>query len=120
MAEVLELAQYEVLYLHRKRARLTQKEMADQLEVSINTYCDLELGLKLSPRWIKILDEDLRVFNKYKNYPPSSLETCILLRRRRGWFQQRLANELGVSRNWVNRMEAGKENPEPLFKYWNL
>jgi transcriptional regulator with XRE-family HTH domain len=107
VAEVFELEPHERLYIHRKAIGTTQRRMAEVLGMTINFYANLELGI-------------IHRENELPNYEISKLEECILLRRRKGWFQGQLAKELGVSRTWVNRMETGKEDPEPLFKYWNL
>ena len=36
------------------------------------------------------------------------------LRKKRGWSQERLARELGVSFQTIHRWESGKFNPSPL------
>jgi DNA-binding XRE family transcriptional regulator len=38
------------------------------------------------------------------------------IRKKKGWSQERLARELGVSFQTIHRWEAGKFNPSPLAK----
>jgi transcriptional regulator with XRE-family HTH domain len=38
------------------------------------------------------------------------------IRKKKGWSQERLARELGVSFQTIHRWEAGKFSPSPLAK----
>lgn len=66
------------------------------------------------------------VYQKYiekstKNPRPFVLadhEWCSLLRRRANKSQKEIAEKLGISRFYVNRMEVGLENCERLLTYW--
>lgn len=63
---------------------------------------------------------DVREALKYLNDKsiPKPL-AYVVMRRREGMTQRQLANELGVSRQWVNLMENGLESDDLLDEYWN-
>lgn len=46
-------------------------------------------------------------------------ERCVLMRRRTGYTQKRVAKELKVCRWWLNQMETGRIDCTPLTDYWN-
>ena len=45
-------------------------------------------------------------------------ERCLLMRRRAGFTQARVAAELKVCRWWVNKMERGMASCDELLWYW--
>lgn len=101
-----DLSPGERLLLWRRRAELTWYESAKRFDVTIKKYRMWEED-RLSdgpeiPRLRKVQDH----------------EACYLLRRRTGLHQDQLAEEVGVSRVWLNRMENGQENCSRLVDYW--
>ena len=47
-------------------------------------------------------------------------EQCFLLRRRAGETAAEVAEEMGVSRYWLSRMERGTAPVETLAIYWGI
>ena len=96
----------ERLLLARRRARITQKELADWLGVSPR---------RLS-RWEK--DEE----DGAPPVPISALspgEQCFFRRKWAGLSVKEVAEELGLSPRWIQRAEAGEsKNIEPLTGFW--
>ena len=45
-------------------------------------------------------------------------EWCRVMRWRAGKFQWQVAEDLKLTRSWVNRMEKGLENCDTLLWYW--
>jgi DNA-binding XRE family transcriptional regulator len=96
-----ELSIGERYWIDRIRAGLNQNEAAKQLEISRSAYQQLE-SRKDEIRTYKITD----------------FEWCRIMRRRVGWTQYEVASQMGSSRIWVNRMEAGMENCDHLLWFW--
>ena len=109
MALELELRPHEKLFLHRRRLGKTQTDMAIILGVSGDQLCAWECG-KGSNYIPSILVSIIK---------PTDVEVCIIKRRREGMLQKDLAEKLKCSRNWINRMEQGLENPEKLIQFWS-
>jgi hypothetical protein len=45
-------------------------------------------------------------------------EHCLLLRRRAGYTQDRVATDIGCCRWWMNQMERGLVPCNQLVEYW--
>jgi len=105
------LSAAEQLFIYRRRKGLTQAKMSRKCHVSRVTYSSWELGTKeivSLPVWMpKVYSDKLEDFEK-----------CAILRRRACLEQEEIANELGVCRYWVNKMELAKEPCEILTEYW--
>ena len=95
----------EHLFISRRREGLSQTAMAEQLGMTRNNYGEIErsenAGFKIKP---------IRNLKAH--------EKCVLYRRRCEKTQQDIADELGVSRYWLNRMEVGIEDCTTLVNYW--
>lgn len=101
----------EILFLWRKRAELNQSKAAKQFGCSIFNYKKAEY------------DEATADFNYMKVYPlpqgtPYMNEKCIIYRKRAKKFQHEVADEMGVSRTWINRQEKGLEDCSKLLAFW--
>lgn len=99
----------EALALLRRRAGITQVGMARVHGVTRHEYGLMELGQFPIPK-----DWDLRVGTI------TTQERCWLYRRRAGKLQREVAEELGVSRVWVNNMERGLAPVQDLVTYWEV
>lgn len=90
--------------LHRRRAQASQREAADEHEVSLYRY-----------RLWEADEEDP---------PPISLgrlrphEVCFIRRRRAGVSLADLAGAMGVSEWWLTKMEYGREPAHRLVEHW--
>lgn len=67
---------------------------------------------------VKVSEADVTAFLHYPNLRVS--EVVWLYRTRAGKLQREVAEELGVSRLWVNRMEQGLADPSRLIEYWEV
>jgi len=103
----MRITRAEHLYLQRRRMGLTQAQMATRLEMKRWEYQTYEAG-----------QTEIPARHVSSNLKPGLLEQFILKRRRRGWTQEDLAEELGVSRIWVNKMEGGSASPQRLVDFW--
>jgi len=107
-AKVAELSYAERLLIWRRRSGHNQTMAAKLVGVCRNTYTRMELGdeTRIQPI-VPYLGE------LYDN------EACVILRRRSGWPQWRVAEEMGISRFWVNQMELGYADANKLVGFWN-
>ncbi len=97
---------HERLFIYRRRVRLTIDQLSYQLRVSVITYRRWEEG-KL-PRTCP----DVEVGEL------STIEKCILLRRRAKLTQDMVAARMGIASIGVKRMEAGLIRIDDLVKFW--
>ena len=109
-----DLTNGEQLFVFRRRRGVTQAQAAKILDVSTNQYRDWETDVDHASRsTVRDLKTD-----------GSSLVECEIattMRRRKGIKQPVLADELGISTNWLCRMEKGDVNMnDDLLNYWNL
>lgn len=88
-------------WIDRIRAGLSQNDAASQLKITRSAYQQLEAR-----------KDEIRV------YKLTDFEWCRIMRRRSGWTQYEVASQMGASRIWVNRMEAGMENCDQLLWFW--
>lgn len=107
MSEVLRLTQGEKLLINRLRLGLTQQQAADLFTEtgSRKIYQQMEGDLRKCSEKISL--------GKLEHH-----ERCRIMRRRCGFTQQRVAEELQVSRYWLNLMETGKVDCSSLLWYW--
>ena len=105
----------EVLFLNRRRLGLNQDEMAVRRGLTRHTYSLLEQDKTEIGRVLPggLTRDDLRLKRGVRSH-----EKCVIYRRRTGALQRQIADHLGVSRVWVNRMETGAADPTPLLCYW--
>lgn len=102
-----DLTPHEKLRLWRRRLGLSQEEAGRRFGVSGWTFGEMERGDQPAP--------------SYAWRGPFALlehERCLIYRLRAGKEQQEVADGLGVSRVWVNRMERGEESCDRLVWYW--
>lgn len=96
------VTQNEYSFIMRNRNGTSQKQAAEASGVSRNTFGRKE----------RLLNDEV------VNTDLTEVEICILLRKRFNLTQKELADRLGVTRFWVNQMEAGKATPTKLINYW--
>lgn len=99
----------ELILIKRRRAKLSQKEIASRAGITRNLYGAIERdqkNLSFGPNSKEI--EEL-----------SQAEICFILRRRSGLSQKECADKLGVSRFWFNQMETEKVSCSKLVKFWS-
>lgn len=97
----------ESLILWRRRNGYTQQQAAAEYCVSLDRYREWESGNPSnSPR------QHLGLLRPH--------EVCYLLRRRSGKLQREIAAEIGLTRLWVIKMEAGTAPIERLREYWGV
>lgn len=101
-----DLSQGERLKLYRRREGLTQDDMAEQLDMTLYAY--------------RRVEDEVVVFNDFR--PPlgalAQREQCYVLRLRRGWSLADAAENMGISRWWLRRMERGDAPVNRLWNFW--
>lgn len=100
-----DLTEGEKLLLDRRRRGRSQRQRAAELGVTLYQYRAWE-GDRERPESIPRLGS------------LSVAEVCVVARRRAAIGVVELANELGVSREWLRQMEAGNVDPARLASYW--
>jgi hypothetical protein len=101
-----QLTKGEKLYIHRKRLRFTQFQMAVRCGVCLAEYRSMEL------------DEEGTTVGYHTIAPIKEREVYATLRRRQGITKSELAREIGVSAYWLGRMEEGAAPVATLAKFW--
>jgi len=97
----------ESLILYRRRQKFNQVRAAAKFGVTYDAYRDWEKpGSRLGLR------QQLGALKPH--------EVCYLKRRRAGKTQKEIAREVGTSRLWVIRMEAGHAPVGRLRDYWEV
>lgn len=113
----------EKLYLLRKRRGEDQTNASKRyglsyLEYSMwenggYDYATQEITDKLFGKFEVDIGKTLSVYNI------TDKERCVIYRRRAKITQQKIANDLGLSRSWVNAMEVGyAKSVKKLLDYW--
>lgn len=105
LGELESLTPGETLLVLRRRMQFNQHEAAAAFGVSHARYSLWERDLAEPTAR---LDFDLLMPH----------ERCMLYRRRAGYTQARVAQELGRCRWWVNQMEQGYVPCDELIDYW--
>lgn len=106
MLTTKDLTTGEKLLVARRRERTTQKEEADAYGVSLYEY----------RRWERDVDTN--------GVQPAGIgkllvhEAFFILRRRRGWTMQRVADAISRCKFWLRRMENGEIDVAPLAAFW--
>lgn len=95
------------LRVDRQRRGETQRQAAKRLDVAHKRYRYWE--------WDEYTWDAPRV--KLGRLAPH--ERCLLLRREAGLSQRELAEAIGVTRQYLNKMEAGKTSCRRLVEYWH-
>ena len=104
----MRLTDSETLFIQRRRLGVNQAERAKQLDIPEWEYVEYEQGKQIVPsEFIK------------PGMALGEIEKCVIKRRRNGWTQQEVADDIGCSRLWVIRMENGKANSGLLLDYWS-
>ena len=96
----------EKLKIWRRREGLSQKQAAEKLKVSKNSYYDLEKS-----------NTSMTVQSPYIGSLYSH-EMCYILRKRKSLTLKECAENIGISRYWCNQMELGKVSSGRLVQYW--
>lgn len=106
MRELEKLTTAETLLIDRRRRKENQHEAAARLGVPFRTYVRWEReGAGGSAPDVGDLADH---------------ECCLLYRRRTGFTRERVARELGVSKQWVTMMEHGEAPCGRLIEYWEV
>lgn len=105
-----DLTSGEAFLINRRRQKLSQKEFADSLGISRNTYGDMERG-KTTEFSFKIPE----VANL------TLAEKCLLIRKRRRMTQEQCARISGVTRFWFNQNEREKRitRNKDILEFWS-
>lgn len=107
----------ETLFIQRRRLGVSQKARAEQLNISEWQYTEYEQDRQEVPKGI-YCPKGMGAVSAYAD-PLTKIEELTLKRRRNGWTQQEVADDIGCSRLWVIRMESGTANPALLYDYWS-
>lgn len=99
----------ERLRVYRRRMGLTRHAAAKLLKRSPFWVAEVERGAR---------DMDGVTISWHGPRAMSDSERCMLYRLRAGRTQLDVAESLGLSRLWVNKMERGEESCDPLVWYW--
>ncbi len=100
------LTKGEKLFLIRRRLGLNQDERAKQLSLARHRYAKMERD--------EVTDVlDMKLLGGLKSH-----EKCVIYRRRCGQSQRKLAEEMKLSRVWVNKMESGEVDCTALVCHW--
>ena len=104
--ELGKLTRAEKLLIQRRRVGETQAQAAARHGVSYTRYSAWERGKETSglPNV---------TIGKLKPH-----EYCLLYRQRCNFTQERVANEMGICRWWLNKMETGAAPCGDLIEYW--
>lgn len=100
----------EILYLYRRRLGLTQMEMATAQGMSRHQYAQAERDQMMHQKLNKKGVASMKVLHPY--------EKCVIYRRRTNTTQKTVAQDLNLSRVWINRLERGEGDPSELLCYW--
>jgi transcriptional regulator with XRE-family HTH domain len=101
----MELTNGETIHIVRRRASMSQKELADKHEVSQPAISKWETG-KTNAEAIAPLDP-----------PLADCERAHILRRRLRWTIKSVARRMSLSHVTILRMEAGERDCGALLKY---
>lgn len=101
----------ESLFIKRRRAGLTQKQMSAYLGVTYARYrC-----------WVRNEIKDKEILPAINLGPKlKPMEICVIKRRRKGLKQKEVAKELGVKTPLVSMMEKEKIDGQRLLWFWGL
>ena len=98
----------EALLLARRRLGLSQREMAERLEVTMHVYRGLEKNGGATLRQLGLASLGSLLEH----------ERLLLRRLRSGRRALDVAAEMGVSAYWLSQMEKGKASTSSLAEYW--
>ncbi|QDP61575.1 MAG: hypothetical protein Tp138OMZ00d2C19078261_36 [Prokaryotic dsDNA virus sp.] len=90
------LSNSEKLLIARRRSNFTQEAMAAIYGVSRNVYGEMERGQR-----------EVKDYREGNVEPLKDHEKLLIARRRAELKQEDIAEEIGVTRYWLNRMELG-------------
>jgi DNA-binding XRE family transcriptional regulator len=111
----MRLSNSELIFVYRRRRGYTQAEAADKwlMGLPVADYRSLENGEEKPSRSL------VRAMKAGGSLTENEIAT--IKRRREGMTQPELAEELGISVNWLCRMEKGSAPMnEDLREYWGL
>lgn len=102
------LTRGEKLFVQRRRDGINQRAAAKRLKVPLGVYGRLELDDAPDIRTLAVKIGKLEAH-----------ERCVIMRRRVGYTQAKVAKALKCCRWWLNQMETGRQDCTPLTDYWN-
>lgn len=107
-----ELSTGERLYIWRNRKGFDQYKAAEHHGTTYRVYGKWERDEKPTtgkPKYVGLQAE------------LTKLETCLLLRRRKGWTQRQLSVAMQRSHGWIKRLESGRSRYESsLHAFWGV
>ncbi len=106
----LKLERYEAFIINRKRQNLKRKQIAKLAGITTSGYTSLEKE-QYNKNYKHILTPIIKDLTE--------AEELTILRKRHGITQEQLAEEVGCTRLWVNKMEKGLVNTFLLRRFWN-
>lgn len=98
----------ERLFIYRKRAKISQSEMARNYGISRSTYGRIERD--------ELDDPNVRAYVLGGLLPN---EEAMIIRRRNNETQKEVATRIGLSRHWVSKMETGQAACDRLIGVTN-
>lgn len=105
----------ESLLIYRKSHDLNQLDMAKKLDTTLHYYKLLEYD-KASIAF------SIPKNSKYVRYVISreleQHEKCLIFRKRAHKTQSEVAREVGISRQWLRKLETGEVSCERLLRFW--
>ena len=105
LGELQKLTDAERMIIYRRRLNKSQAEMAKIMKISYNAYGAMER-------------EGVELIAPPVVTPLATHEKCFLYRRRAGFTRDRVATEMGRSKQWVTLMERGRAPTDELVTYW--
>lgn len=108
----MKLTPSELLFVDRALRSLTQRQASKKWQTTFWSYRSWEQNPNSVPHEVR---SALAYLNEQEIPKPLAY---VVMRRREGMTQADLGQELGVSRQWVNRMELGDEEDDLLNEYW--
>ena len=106
---IRDLTRGERLYIWRRRENMSQAQAAEIWGVARNEYRSWENDEAESPAGVC---PNLGVLETF--------ESCVILRRRNNASVSDTAEAIGVSRQWLRKMEIGEAPTERLTSYWGI
>lgn len=100
----------ESMFIARRRLGKSQSQMGKKHGMSRYVYGKIERDQVKGNIATQIIQyDDLKLYEK-----------CTITRRRAEMTQDQLAEELKVSRFWINQMETGQADCQSLCNYWKI
>ncbi len=108
---MFELANNEKMLIVRRRLGQSQSQRAEILGVPFGRYRLWEMGTTMMGNGHHCPECELGEITEP--------ERLFMTRKRRGYSQRDVAEELGVSEGWIRKLEKGLGNMTILQEFWN-